>query len=114
MCCAVINGVNGGKELWVVGGLDQDTNQRYDSVNIFDFATETWRSGPTLPSPRSHHKCVVVDNNVVVIGGRSGPIVSSILVHGNGVWREKSQSLSQNRANFAAVLVDERSGANCT
>jgi streptogramin lyase len=35
----------------------------------FDPATKSWEELPPLPEPRSSHDVVVIDNQVIVVGG---------------------------------------------
>ena len=41
----------------------------FDTTDIFDLETETWREGPRLLDPRSGFGAVVVEDSVFVAGG---------------------------------------------
>ncbi len=91
-----------------------------DAVDLFDPATDSLREGASLPSPRSNHAAVLLeDGRVLVIGGgRSAPVgagagldvLSSALIYDPALdaW-EETGSLLEGRSHFAAVrLVDGR------
>jgi hypothetical protein len=40
-------------------------------VDIYDTATNTWSTGPSLPVPLDSHLSVVVDGSLYVVGGHA-------------------------------------------
>lgn len=114
--CEIIDTENG-KELWVIGGIT--FLGVTESVDIFNFNTQTWSTGVPLPEPRDGFSTVVVDNKIVVMGGQKrliGVTVSRILEWSPPVnnWVELDVRLDGPRDYFGATLVDERSGVVCT
>jgi len=70
--------VHGGK-LYLAGGRQssaetgQVNNLTVAAIDVFDFASQTWESSPTsLPTPRAGNAVVVLNNELLVIGGE-GP-----------------------------------------
>ena len=57
--------VNG--EVWAIAG--RWMGEIFDTTDIFDLETETWREGPRLLDPRSGFGAVVVEDSVFVAGG---------------------------------------------
>jgi hypothetical protein len=55
-------------ELWVVGGISDEPTTVTD-VQVFDPATDSWRSGPDIPEPLHHTAVVATGDQLVVIGG---------------------------------------------
>ncbi|MEJ5363471.1 MAG: S8 family serine peptidase [Desulfosoma sp.] len=56
-------------EIWVIGGLDWNTDAVSNKVQIFNPATGTWRMGPQLPEPRCQTAVFSYSNKVYVVGG---------------------------------------------
>lgn len=69
--------VIGGK-LYAMGGRrskmgPEGFSDTETAVDIYDFATNTWTTGPQpLPTPRAGNYVVTLSNNIVVLGGESG------------------------------------------
>ena len=55
------------KELWVVGG--QDENGKRDEVLVFNPQTNKWKAGPKLPQPVSHAPLVSTGVKLYLLGG---------------------------------------------
>jgi N-acetylneuraminic acid mutarotase len=68
--------VNYRNQLWLIGGfLPQGNNLEAgvsDKVLKLDAATGRWVAGPSLHHARAAGAAVVVDNEIVVVGGRTG------------------------------------------
>ena len=112
--CEIIETANG-KELWVIGGYN--AGYYFGLVDIFNFADMQWSTGVPLPNARAGFATVVVDNNIVVIGGNDGINAMSSILEWNpesNSWQELNDGLDGPRTNFGATLVDERSGVSCT
>jgi len=54
-------------EIWAIAGRWH--GEIFDSTEIYDPDTQTWRAGPSLGEPRSGFGAVVVDGAIVVAGG---------------------------------------------
>ncbi len=54
-------------EIWAIGG--RWLGEIWDSTEIYDPATETWRPGPALNEARSGFGAVPIDDGIVVVGG---------------------------------------------
>jgi N-acetylneuraminic acid mutarotase len=61
-----------GGRLYAIGGFTGTPPEwrATDAVSVFDFETEEWRPGPSLPVARGEHVTVVVADEIIVIGGR--------------------------------------------
>jgi len=57
-------------KLYVVGGSDSQTS--LVSVEIFDFVTGLWTSGPSLGTPRANMGVAIVHRRLFAVGGFSG------------------------------------------
>lgn len=62
--------------LWVVGGKRTSDDAFLSSTEIFDFTTETWSAGPSLPYAIANGKLVINrfsgSDEILIIGGHSG------------------------------------------
>lgn len=58
-------------EVWVIGGSSgYDTNRELSAkVEIYNPASNTWRSGPSLPAPRFRHAATGTNGRIFVSGG---------------------------------------------
>ncbi|PID60220.1 MAG: hypothetical protein CSB44_10805 [Gammaproteobacteria bacterium] len=79
------------------------------AVDIYDFASGTWRQGRSLPNPRAGAMTVVVGGEVLIIGGESMAQGSAHRdVHGFDVsrnrWRRLKPLLEGRHSGGAAVL----------
>jgi N-acetylneuraminic acid mutarotase len=82
------------------------------SVDVFDFETNTWATLPeaqNIPTQRAGTSSIVIDNNLVVIGGESGATAEShneveVLNTKTMVW-EKMPSLIQGRHGTSATIL---------
>jgi len=61
--------VVGGK-LYVTGG--GFGNLIINRVEVFDPATNSWSTGPLMPTPRMGHAAVAMGSNLMVVGGQRG------------------------------------------
>ncbi len=59
--------VNLDGEVWAIAG--RWMGEIFESTDIFDIETGTWRDGPPLSEPRSGFGAAVVDDSVFVAGG---------------------------------------------
>jgi len=57
-------------KLYVVGGSDGQMS--LVSVEIFDFMTGSWSSGPSLTTPRANMGVAVIRRRLFAVGGFSG------------------------------------------
>jgi kelch-like protein 18 len=64
--CGVING-----KLYVVGGVTANS-RALNSFEIFDPETNTWTTGPPMPTARLHAGAAVIGNRLYVVGGMPG------------------------------------------
>ena len=102
-----------GKELWVMGGW-RGQKIDVDVVEIFKLNRRLWFTGTALPGPMSHFATIVVNNQILVLGGWNGnDTLSSILVWDSTSWEELEGGLAGPRQSFAAVHIDERAGDIC-
>lgn len=56
-----------GGKIYVIGG--QNTNSRFDTVEIYDPASDSWTIGASMNIPRSSHGHVVLNSKIYVFGG---------------------------------------------
>jgi hypothetical protein len=66
-----------GDKLYVVGGAPQTygvsvSGSPYGTLEIYDFKTHTWESGPDIPVPRHHTAAAGLGGKLYVAGGRAG------------------------------------------
>ncbi|HEX5609725.1 MAG TPA: kelch repeat-containing protein [Solirubrobacterales bacterium] len=66
-----------GDKLYVAGGAPQTfgvalTGSPYGRLEIYDFASETWSTGPDMPVPRHHTVAIGLGGKLYVAGGRAG------------------------------------------
>jgi len=64
MLCFVVD------KLYVVGG--SDSQMSLVSVEVFDFVTGSWSSGPNLTTPRANMGVAVAHRRLFAVGGFSG------------------------------------------
>ncbi len=58
-----------GGKIYVMGGGNSYVGEFNDNF-VYDPATDTWTIGPALPTKRSHHAAVVMDNKIFLVGGQ--------------------------------------------
>ena len=75
------------EEIWTAGGYNYNIGEDLDVVEILTPFTNTWRSGPKLTRGRYYLTMEVLDNSLVVFGGRGGEFSLEILE--GEVWREE-------------------------
>ncbi|HEX2274548.1 MAG TPA: kelch repeat-containing protein [Acidimicrobiales bacterium] len=97
----------------VVGGITAD-GAASNQVDLFDPASDRWRSGPPLPLLLHHAGAAALGDRLYVIGGYSsrralGQPVAQVWSLGPGEerWRQEP-SLSAPRAALAVVAVGDR------
>ena len=81
LACSMFNG-----EIWTAGG-NNGINEPLDIVEVLTLSTNTWRSGPKLTRKRWCLTMEVLDNNLVVFGGRGG--ADSLEILEEEAWREE-------------------------
>jgi hypothetical protein len=81
------NGVVVDGELWVLGGFTSADLEVTTSVDIYDPASDSWRSGPTLPGAQTHFAVVAFEGDVIVSGGFTGAFTSARPPTTDAVWR---------------------------
>jgi hypothetical protein len=61
-----------GDKLYIAGGVNQFGNeyQPYSFLEIYDFNSGEWHSGPDMPTARHHFGVAVVDGKLYFAGGR--------------------------------------------
>lgn len=69
--------VNFENELWTIGGVSQ--HGAAETVELYEYRTNEWRTGPSLTQPRELHAAVVVFDRIYVFGGRDaeGKVLAS-------------------------------------
>jgi N-acetylneuraminic acid mutarotase len=61
--------------IYAIGGMYKDDDQKYEKyinlgiVEIYDPISNSWSSGPSMPTPKTIPGVVVIDNNIFIIGG---------------------------------------------
>ena len=83
-------------EIWTAGGRNGG-----DVVEVLTPFTNTWRSGPKLTRGRSYLTMEVLDNNLLVFGGRGG--FDRLEKLEGEEWRE--EPLQYEHAFHASVLI---------
>ena len=97
-------------KVYVIGGLDGFA-RTVATVEVYDTATDDWRSAPDLPEARHHAVAVTVGDTLYVIGGFTGtgfepkPEVFALKVQ--GTW-QRVVALPEARGALAAAVVDNR------
>ncbi|KAK3821455.1 MAG: hypothetical protein J3Q66DRAFT_333349 [Benniella sp.] len=63
--------IDGGKRLIVAGGLSKASNSSLNDLYIFDIATRTWTSGPSIPQEQiaDGSACGISNNQLIIWGG---------------------------------------------
>jgi hypothetical protein len=82
-----------GDRFYAVGGASSAL-QRYPRVvrvlDVYDFRTNTWERGPSMPTPRHHLAASAVDGRLYAIGGRSNRTLAVDVVErfdpSDGTW----------------------------
>lgn len=62
--------------IFVIGGESQGENRVLDDVLVLAPGSDSWRAGPSMPTPRSFARTVVYRNSMYVVGGSSEPQTS--------------------------------------
>ena len=72
---------SGNKTILVAGGYSvcrfpissSPAQEVYNSTEIYNFETKSWKPGPSLPAGRTDGKSLTVQNRYLWIGGQMGP-----------------------------------------
>ena len=57
--------------VWALGGRASFMGQQYDTVEIYDPATDAWQSGTPLPAARGGLAAAALADRVLVFGGEA-------------------------------------------
>ena len=104
--CGVLKDSANNNEIVVAGGLVLPSYEPTDSVEIYSFASNSWRSGPTLPNVLGGPGYLTWRNSLLVMGGTGGsnPYRNEILQFKDGQWTEIG-TLPDAIRDFGAVLI---------
>lgn len=94
-------------QVYLIGGAPQQPGpETYSSVDIFDFATSTFRDGPTLAATREHLAASSAADTVVAVGGRrmslSNFATTETLASTRSAW-EPAEEMPTPRGGIAAA-----------
>src|ERR671930_2180103 len=97
-------------KVYVIGGFDGFA-RTVATVEVYDPATDDWRSAPDLPEARHHAAAVSVGDTLYVIGGFTGtgfePKAEVFALKVQGTW-QRVAPLPEARGALAAAVVDNR------
>lgn len=101
--------VRGGK-IYYAGGLHGGTAVSW--FDVYDPAANSWSSLPNMPRPREHFHGAVVNGSFWAIGGRQGPINSTIgqtdaFDFAAGVWRTGYAPIPTRRGGFGVGVAGD-------
>lgn len=86
---AVVDG-----RIWILGGTTGTGTVRLGSTEVYDPATNSWQSGPALPSARSGLSATTIGQHIYVFGGASPEQGSTATVAAldttTGQWRQRA------------------------
>ncbi len=81
------------------------------TVEVYDPAADSWRSGPDLPESRHHAAAATVGDTLYVIGGYMGtdfePKADVFSLKAEEIWQRVAK-LPQARGALAAAVLDEK------
>ena len=89
------------EEIWTAGGYNYNIGEDLDVVEILTPFTNTWRSGPKLTRGRYYLTMEVLDNSLVVFGGKGGE--NSLELLEGTEWR--LESLVYSHSSHASVTI---------
>jgi hypothetical protein len=58
-----------GGKIYVTGGVTTEGVRPFNQLDIYDPVTDTWSSGPAMPTPREHLASCAIDGKLIVVGG---------------------------------------------
>jgi len=62
-------------KIYVIGGRDNSPARNFDSNEVYDPETDTWKQLENMPTPRGGHTISVLNNTIFVIGGEGEFVV---------------------------------------
>jgi len=100
------------REIYVVGGISETDGRAVDSVFVLDVERQSWRDGPSLPSPRSDLCGAFVQGSMYAVGGYSLDYETTldtieVLDVSTGEWNEVSSMLTP-RGDCKAAQLDDK------
>ena len=102
-----------GGKVYVIGGFGS-TREPVDIVEVYDPATDVWRTVAPLPIPIHHAAAAVVDGRLFVVGGYTGGRVQSTTLGtvfeyepSQNTWRGRAQ-MPTRRGGLAVAAVGGR------
>jgi N-acetylneuraminic acid mutarotase len=99
-----------GGRLYVLGGVEEQTNLPTDAVEVYDPRTHAWSSAAPLPSPRGGHAAVVLNGKIHVLGGGNSERTladHSVYDPATDAWRDAAP-LPRAQGSVAAVVFHNR------
>ena len=101
-------------KIYIIGGSTgwgHGHERRMDRVDIYDPATDTWETGPKMPTQRDAYLGGVVNNRIYVIGGYGlpgGRVLKAIEEYDpiSRQWRKK-KDMPDIRYSFRTVVVED-------
>lgn len=90
--------------IYVIGGMD-DNGASLNTVEIFDPATETWTTGPSLQTRRDNPGSAVLDGKIYIVGGRTRQSNGSGVTHAT---MEVLASSSSTEWSYVASMTTAR------
>jgi hypothetical protein len=93
-----------GDKIYMVGGKP---NKLSKDFTAFDLATSTSSPLPELPSNTTHHRIVIYDRRVYVLGAKGSQLTLDQYDIATNTWTSLTPS-SINRNNFAAIAVNNK------
>jgi len=99
-------------ELWVLGGRSRKLGTDIDIVEIYNFESDQWRSGPAMPTGRGGHFAALAGNNIHVLGGEVFDPVRMIKDHDvldteTGLWT-RLEPMARPRHGGVALSMDHK------
>ena len=98
-----------GDQMYVPGGIGA-TGERLRSLEIYDLSTNTWRTGPALPAPRSDYGLATIEGELYVFGGHDadGPVDSTLMYNPTTETWNEGTALPIALSDAALAQKDER------
>ena len=98
-------------KLFILGGTTTyQSKDVTDSVIVFDFITNEFKTFPSLPIPVSDMSTVTWGNMIIVIGGvdKNGQVLDDVIMYDTETGRsERLPSLNHKRSGCSAAIIDD-------
>jgi len=101
-----------GDKLYLIGGIEQQSNKREDTVMVYDESADSWTQLDPLPVPRKNATAIAFGDKIFVIGGdvENRALTDRIDVFdtATGTWQDPPLQMARGLRDHTVWIQDGR------